>query len=92
LKMEYLTDNDYAIAAKNGISRKRVYQRYYENGWDKERSITQNVRQQKIRKSKWFTYHTKCEALEISPGTFYSRLQRGMEPEEAATTPVVKRK
>jgi hypothetical protein len=85
--MEYLTEEDYAVAAANGISRKRAYQRFYENGWEKERAITQ-----KIGASRWSMYHEKCEANGITQQRFNDRIRRGKSPEDAATTPLYKRK
>ena len=38
--MEYLVDSDYEIAEKNGISRVRAYQRFYDYGWSRKDSIT----------------------------------------------------
>lgn len=80
--MEYLTEEDYITAEKNGISRKRAYQRFYLSGWEKERTITQSI--DKI--SRWDCYKSICEANGISQNTFDGRIRRGMNPEEAAKT------
>jgi hypothetical protein len=79
----YLTEEDYDIAAKNGISRKRAYQRFYQNGWEKKRSITQPIN----KGTMWKNYREKCEAIGITKAAFYSRIYRGMSPEVASTTP-----
>jgi hypothetical protein len=84
--MEYLTDEDYLIAERNGISHKTAYQRFYLTGWTKERAITQ-----KIEPSRWSVYREICETNGISQQTFNDRIRRGKSPEEAATTPVGKR-
>jgi hypothetical protein len=81
----YLTEEDYSIAAKNGISRSRAYQRFYQNGWDKERSITQPIKKGTV----WKNYREKCEAAGITKAAFYSRIYRGMSPDEASITPTV---
>lgn len=81
----YLTEEDYAIAEKNGISRKRAYQRFYQNGWEKERSITQPIRKGTL----WKNYREKCESIGITKASFYSRIYRGMSPEEASVTPTI---
>lgn len=80
--LEYLTEEDYAIAASNGIRRKRAYNRFYQNGWDSERTITLPI--EKI--SRWDRYKSICEANGISQNTFDRRIQHGMSPDEAATT------
>jgi hypothetical protein len=85
--LEYLTEEDYAIAASNGISRKRAYQRFYDNGWEKECAITR-----RIGASRWSIYREKCEANGITQQRFNDRIRRGRNLEEAATTPLYKRK
>jgi hypothetical protein len=81
----YLTEEDYAIAANNGISRKRAYQRFYQNGWEKERSITQPI----VKGTLWEKFSEKCEVIGITKAAFYSRVYRGMSPEEASSYPSV---
>jgi hypothetical protein len=80
--LEYLTDEDYAIAAKNGISQKRAHQRFYQYGWDRERAFTQSI----DKVTRWDRYKSICEANGISQNTFDRRIKRGKSPDEAATT------
>lgn len=75
---ERLTAEDYAIARSNGISRQRAYQRFWNNGWDKQRAITQP-----LNSSLWRTYGKICEENGVSRYTFYYRIRKGMKPEEA---------
>lgn len=83
--MDYLTDEDYIIAEKNGISHQRAYDRFYINGWDKQRAITQPLKKVSI----WEQYRDKCESHGIAKPTFYYRINNGLSPEEAATFPLV---
>ncbi|WP_226085665.1 hypothetical protein [Mesobacillus sp. S13] len=83
--MEYLTDEDYEIAEKNGINRRLAYQRFYMQNFSKRRAITQPVKKsypelQKFRKI----------ALEngIKHTTFISRIKDGWTPEEACVRPL----
>jgi hypothetical protein len=80
--MEYLTEEDYVVAAQNGISRKRAYQRFYQYFWDRERTITQPI--EKV--SRWDRYKSVCESNGISQNTFDRRIRHGKSSEEAATT------
>jgi hypothetical protein len=77
-----LTADDYLIAKENGISRNLAYRRFYQNGWNKQRAITQPV------KKGLGSFKELCEQNGISMGTFYCRIQRGLSPEIAATLPV----
>ncbi|MCU5519845.1 nucleoside permease [Bacillus cereus] len=84
----WLTDEEYARAAANGINRKRLYSRVYEFNWDVEEAITApigTVRHEYERKhGDWFKV-----ALEngINARTFYSRLKLGWKYKDAATKP-----
>lgn len=80
--MKYLTEDDYIIAAANGISQKRAYQRFYQYGWDRERTITQPI--DKI--SRWDRYKSICKENGISQAMFNARILLGKSPYEAATT------
>lgn len=84
--MDYLSEEDFKVAASNGISRQRTYQRFYENGWSRERAITEKVNEGLLKK--WKPIY---EANDISQPTFYKRMASGMTAEEAATTPKKKR-
>lgn len=79
---DYLTPEDYELAEKNGISRDLAYRRFYENCWEKERAITQPKRG---TTSVWKQWREIAEANGIRESTFYSRLNIGLNPEEAAT-------
>lgn len=81
--MEYLTPEDIAIAEKNGISERLAKQRFYQRMWSRERSITEP-----IRTDLWRTCKDTCEKNGISNDVFRKRVNRGMSPELAATTPV----
>lgn len=83
----FLTPEDYEIAEKNGISRELAYSRFYNNHWEKERAITQPKRG---TTSVWKQWKEVAEANGIRESTFYSRLNVGLEPEEAATKEVAK--
>jgi hypothetical protein len=81
--MEYLTDEDYAIAEKNGINRKMAYHRFYYQNWNKERAITEIH-----RLKKWSDLFNQYKEIAIvSEKTFKSRVLRGWHPQKAATTP-----
>ncbi|PFC97111.1 nucleoside permease [Bacillus cereus] len=84
----WLTDEEYARAAANGINRKRLQSRVYDFNWDVEEAITApvgTVRHEYERKhGKWLK-----TALEngINIRTFYRRLQLGWAYKDAATKP-----
>jgi hypothetical protein len=81
---EYLTDDDFATAARNGISRRRAYERFYNWGWERERAITQPLQK---RGHLWVQYKAKCAEINLSRAGFIGRIDSGMTPEQAATTP-----
>lgn len=94
---EPLTKEDYAIAARNGISRTTAYRRYEDLYWTKEEAITAKPKPRKQangRIPKKETVLTKEEyaiALEngISPQTAYSRRERlKWSVEKCITEPV----
>ncbi|MED1403819.1 nucleoside permease [Bacillus mycoides] len=85
----WLTDEEYARAAANGVNRERLNSRVYDFDWDLELAISAplgTVRHEYERKyAKWIKV-----ALEngINSSTFYSRLNiLGWECQKAATTP-----
>lgn len=80
--MDYLNDEDYAIAKENGISRHRAYIRMYELGWSKHDAITKP-----LQHLMWPKYKEQCEQNKVSQVTFYKRVQKGMSPDEASTLP-----
>jgi hypothetical protein len=83
--MEYLTDADYEIAKENGISKLLAYNRLYQLGWDKNRTITQPVRE---KLGPWEQHKNKSL---VKKSTFYERMKKGMAPDEAAQTPPMPR-
>lgn len=81
--MEYLTDDDYKQAEENGISRMVAYNRFYNYGWDKNKTITHPVKRTKL----WDQYKEKCWENGVSNNNFHRRIKNGWTPEKAATTP-----
>jgi hypothetical protein len=82
--MYYLTDEDYALAEANGIPKKNVYARYYMDGWNRERAITEPILK---RNPIWPQYRDLCKKNGIAHRTFFARVQKGMDYERAATMP-----
>jgi hypothetical protein len=79
--MEYLTDEDYVIAAENGINRKTAYHRFYVQCWEKEKAINTPV-------THYPGIWAKCKKQsKVSKDTFYRRVRNGMAPKEAASIP-----
>jgi len=78
----YLTPEDFDIAEKNGIHRVLAHNRFYHNGFSKERAITQRVKNQGTEWSKW---KEVAESNGICFETFNTRLECNYEPERAAT-------
>ena len=85
--MEYLTDKDYEIAAKNGICKKTVDSRFYQNGWTLEKSITTPVMKRRTYPKEWVD---AAEKNGISKHLFRMRVRNGLTYEEAATLEIVK--
>lgn len=79
----YISPDDYARAAANGISHKTLTVRIRRHGWDKERAMTQPVQRQ--QRSAW---RDTAVANGVSVETFYARIRRGWTEERAATTPL----
>jgi hypothetical protein len=84
-----ITEEHYAKAAQNGISRKNVRQRFWDCGWEIEKAITEPI---KTNSSIWPEWKEVCKSNGISNELFNGRLKKGMPPEQAATKPVSKRK
>jgi hypothetical protein len=82
--MEYLTDHDFEIAERNGISRHNAYQRFYMHGWTKERTITEPMRSEN-------NYKRKCQEIGLSYHTFCKRRKMGWSAERALQEPVNKK-
>lgn len=93
--MYYLTEEDYAVAKSNGISRKYAYKRYYEYNYDRERAITEPVGTSKRVTPNmllWEEWKDVAEANGITKHNFYNRLntqsKKKWTPEAAATIPI----
>jgi hypothetical protein len=80
----YLTPEDYEIAERNGIPRGYATSRFYTKNWSRERAITEPV---KKHNGPWKAWKETCKQTGISRSSFNRRVQKGMTPEEAATTP-----
>ena len=89
--MEYLTDEDYAIAAENGIKRGTVYSRFHNSGWSVERSINKpTMRPTAKTGSKYDKYFAIGEKHGIPSNTIRVRLSIGWSANRACTVPVNK--
>lgn len=84
----YITDEEYAIAEKNGVSKDTLNFRIRRMGWDKEKALTTKPRK--------YTDRAKqveiAKANGISRATFYDRLAYGWKVEDAYTVPVMSSK
>ena len=84
----YITDEEYEIAEKNGISKDTLNFRIRRMGWDKEKALTKPPRK--------YTNRIKqveiAKANGISRATFYDRLADGRKVEDAYTVPVMNSK
>lgn len=76
---EFLRPEDFEIARQNGISYSIAYSRFYRYGWDKQRAITEPLRQE----GPWKTYKDQALANGVPYGMFLRRLHQGLSPEEA---------
>ena len=84
--MDYVTDEQYAIALESGIRKATVYNRVYTYGWDVEKAITLPTIPRELRARK---FPKKYTDLALSNGicleTFYLRMRKGWTCEEAST-------
>ena len=82
----YLTDEDFKIAAKNGLREVLVYQRFYMRGWSAERAITEPVNDgSKIEELMKIANEN---GIEIHRNTLANRLRNGWTEQESTTIPV----
>lgn len=90
---EFLTEEHYAIAAENGISRRNAYQRFYAYGWDMDRTISVPATGKGTKPgSKSDDFMKLAESNGISYKTYYSRVRYlGWTKERAASTPVMEK-
>ena len=93
--MYYLTEEDYARAEANGISREMAYNRYYRcKGYDLERALTEapgTYKRVTTNMQHWEEWKYIAEKNGIAKTTFYNRLnsksKKKWTPELAATVP-----
>ena len=84
----YITDEEYEIAEKNGISKDTLNFRIRRMGWNKEKALTKPPRK----------YTDRAKQVEIAKSngigrsTFYDRLSYGWKVEDACTIPVMNSK
>ncbi|USK57173.1 hypothetical protein LIS82_12190 [Cytobacillus solani] len=83
--MEYLTDQDFETAEKNGISKENAYQRFYRYGWSKRRTINAPV---KVYTNPWQKWKAIAESNGISERLFRRSVATKWEPEHAAMEPI----
>lgn len=82
----YFTEEDYEVAAANGISREQAYNRRY-LGWSKQDAITKPLVPK--RRALYWKYEELCKKHGISRKTFDARVKKGMKPELAATKNII---
>lgn len=86
--MIFISDQDYEIGLKNGISKQYVYNRVINCGWDIETAITKPVKKRPYLTSPaWMEYGEQAIKTGITRQCFHQRIARGMTPKEAAITP-----
>ncbi|WP_199615510.1 hypothetical protein [Paenibacillus alkalitolerans] len=82
----YITPEEFAQAAENGISEVTFYNRIRQLGWSKEKAMTTPPRKRTFHNSKWVKI---AEKNGICISTYKYRInQLGWEPERAATQPL----
>lgn len=82
----YITPQDYENAEKIGVSNNLLYRRVYVSNWDVDKAVNTPV---KVRKCK--IKHLKIARKNgIKDVTFYSRLNRGWNLEDASTITIEK--
>lgn len=80
----YITDEEYGVAAANGIGRSTLNNRIRNFGWEKQKAMTDPVQPQRAQPE----WRKIAELNGIRPDTFYARVNRyGWDPERAATEP-----
>jgi hypothetical protein len=86
-KSIYITPEEYAIAEKNGIPAKRVYNRVNNSNWSVERAVTDPI--QKQYKMEYEKYKVLCDKNNVSYQVFRKRMKRkGMTGFKAASIAV----
>lgn len=79
---EFVTDEEYEVAEKKGLSKKLINQRM-ENGWNKERALTEPTQNKKV--DEWLE---KAMSNGISKNAYQKRLRRGWTKVRASTEPI----
>jgi hypothetical protein len=82
---EWLTEEDFSIAASNGINYDIAYKRFYRYKWSREKTITEPIRKKggSPKKALWWEYK---DISIVSRSTFDYRVKHGMPPRLAALT------
>lgn len=89
-KQQFITDEHYAIAEKNGIKRENVYQRVNTYYWDVELAITKKVEK---KGDLWHRYEDLATQNGVTRNAFYYRTSvKKEDPVLAATKPLRKAK
>ncbi len=87
----WLTDEEYQQAESNGISRRVLYMRMYRYGWKLQEALTTQPRTYwhmgEGKHNKWLKL---AEENGVNSSTFYSRVNNGWDPKEAASIPTRK--
>lgn len=87
--MEYLSDEDIKRAKENGIYKDLLYKRFYNNGWDKERAITEPKHIKMGRKRRYEDkWYKQAESNGISMQTMHKRIGLGWSLQEAVSIPI----
>lgn len=86
---EELTEEHYAIAEANGISRYNAWQRFNEYGWELEDAITRPVRSSGRRRKHNEDAIKIAEANGISRALYMRRIRDGWSEEKASSAPIV---
>jgi len=82
----YISPTAYETAKQNGISARLLTDRVRTLGWSVERATKDPPRKQ----GDWKKWVDVAKSNNISSGTFYRRIsESGMEPEQAATMPIM---
>jgi hypothetical protein len=83
--IEYITPQQYQIAANNGIDKARLEHRVRVDGWSIDRAIFKPKRSYN-RHGEWLNV---ARSNGIPSNTFHSRIKKGWSPEFAASTPLL---
>ena len=83
----FLTYEDIELAKRNGIGYQTASERVNKLKWSVEKAITTPVKRKEDHL--WPKYRDLAAKHQITSNCFYIRMQKGMSPEQAATTPKV---